>query len=117
VIAYLRVTDGHLSTGNKLRLMGQGTEMEVLEVGYFAPEPFPVDRLSAGDVGYIATGLKSVGECHVGDTVTSISHGATEPLIGYRPAKPMVFAGVYPTEPGDYMELREAMEKLSLNDA
>ena len=117
VIAYLRITDGHLSTGNKLRLMGQGTEMEVLEVGYFAPEPCPVDRLSAGDVGYIATGLKHVSECRVGDTVTSMLDGATEPLIGYRPAKPMVFAGVYPTQADDYRGLREAIEKLSLNDA
>ena len=117
VIAYLRVTDGQISKGSKLRLMGQGTELEVLEVGYFAPEPCPVQTLSAGDVGYIATGLKNVAECRVGDTVTSISNEAKEPLLGYRPAKPMVFAGVYPTEPDDYLELREAIEKLSLNDA
>ena len=117
VIAYIRVTDGHISKGSNLRLMGQGTEMEALEVGYFAPEPCPVQRLAAGDVGYIATGLKYVGECHVGDTITSISNGATEPLIGYRPAKPMVFAGIYPTQADDYRGLREAIEKLSLNDA
>ena len=117
VIAYLRVTDGRISKGDNLRLMGQGTEMEVLEVGYFAPEPCPVQTLSAGDVGYIATGLKNVAECRVGDTVTSESNGAAEPLLGYRPAKPMVFAGIYPTEADDYQELRAAIDKLSLNDA
>lgn len=117
VIAYVRVTDGHLSKGDELRLMGQGTEMEVLEVGCFAPDQLPVKVLSAGDVGYVATGLKSVSECRVGDTVTTIESGANDPLIGYRPAKPMVFAGIYPTEADAYQELRESMEKLSLNDA
>ena len=117
VIAYLRVTDGRITKGGRLRLMGQDIEMEALDVGYFAPEPCPVPELAAGDVGYIATGLKSVGECRVGDTVTSFSGGATEPLIGYNPAKPMVFAGIYPTQADDYQQLREAMEKLSLNDA
>jgi GTP-binding protein LepA len=117
VIAYLRVTDGSIEKGSNLRLMGQGTEMEVLEVGYFAPEPHPAPELSAGDVGYIATGLKSVSECRVGDTVTTVSRGAVEPLIGYDPAKPMVFAGIYPTEAEAYLELRDAIEKLRLNDA
>ncbi|MCD6567746.1 MAG: translation elongation factor 4 [Dehalococcoidia bacterium] len=117
VVAYLRVADGQIAKGDDLRLMGQGTEMETLEVGYFAPGPCPTDGLSAGDVGYIATGLKYVGECRVGDTVTSLINGATEPLIGYRPAKPMVFAGIYPAVADDYRDLREAMEKLSLNDA
>ncbi|MFH1002815.1 MAG: translation elongation factor 4 [Chloroflexota bacterium] len=117
VIAYLRVADGRVSPGDRLRLMHQGTEMEVLEVGYFAPGPCPVAELAAGDVGYIATGLKSVAECHVGDTVTSTPHGATEPLIGYHPPKPMVFAGIYPTQAEDFKELRDAIEKLNLNDA
>ncbi|MBI4334350.1 MAG: elongation factor 4 [Chloroflexi bacterium] len=117
VIAYLRITDGHIDKGSRLRLMGQGTDLEVLEVGYFAPEPHPVQSLGAGDVGYIATGLKNVRECRVGDTLTLASDGATEPLIGYRPPKPMVFAGIYPTEAEDYLSLREAMEKLQLNDA
>ncbi|MBI2288029.1 MAG: elongation factor 4, partial [Chloroflexi bacterium] len=117
VIAYLRVVDGRISKGDKLRLMGQDTEIEVLEVGYFAPQPCQAPELVAGDVGYIATGLKSVGECRVGDTVTSISNGATKPLIGYRPVKPMVFAGIYPTQADEYQQLREAIEKLSLNDA
>jgi GTP-binding protein LepA len=117
VIAYLRVTDGSIEKGDNLRLMSQGTEMEVLEVGYFAPESHPAQELSAGDVGYIATGLKSVGQCRVGDTVTTVINGADKPLIGYNPAKPMVFAGIYPTEAEAYLELREAIEKLSLNDA
>jgi len=117
VIAYVRVRDGKLARGDRLRLMGQGTQMEVLELGCFVPDPQPVETMAAGDVGYIATGLKSVGECHVGDTITSVTNGATEPLIGYRPPKPMVFAGIYPTEPGDYNELHEAIDKLKLNDA
>jgi len=117
VIAYVRVADGRIVKGSKLRLTGQGTDMEALEVGYFSPRPCPVESLSAGEVGYVATGLKSVGECRVGDTVTTVSDGAIEPLIGYRPAKPMVFAGVYPADANDYQELREAIEKLSLNDA
>jgi GTP-binding protein LepA len=117
VIAYLRVVDGSISKEDRLQLMGQGTELEVLEVGYFAPEPYPAPELSAGDVGYIATGLKSVAECRVGDTVTSISGGAAEPLIGYHPPKPMVFAGIYPTQAEDYKDLRDAIEKLNLNDA
>ena len=117
VIAYLRVTDGAISKGDKLKLMGQGTTLEVLEVGYFDPAEHPVDSLNAGEVGYIATGLKTVGDCSVGDTVTSLVNPAVELLVGYRPAKPMVFAGIYPTSASDYHELREAMEKLKLNDA
>ncbi|APV44027.1 GTP-binding protein LepA [Dehalogenimonas formicexedens] len=117
VIAYLRVTDGNIHKGDKLKLMGQGTTLEVLEVGYFDPAEHPVEFLSSGEVGYIATGLKTVGDCSVGDTVTSLANPAVEPLVGYRPAKPMVFAGIYPTTASDYQELREAMEKLKLNDA
>jgi GTP-binding protein LepA len=117
VIAYLRVVDGNISKGDPLRLMGQKTEVKALEVGYFAPEQFPVEQLNAGDVGYIATGLKSVRECQVGDTITSEIDGATKPLIGYHPAKPMVFAGIYPTQADEYPQLREAIEKLRLNDA
>ncbi len=117
VIAYLRVTDGSISKGDRLKLMGQGTSLEVLEVGYFNPSECPVACLNAGEVGYIATGLKTVSDCSVGDTVTSLANPATELLVGYRPAKPMVFAGIYPTIASDYHELREAMEKLKLNDA
>ncbi len=117
VIAYLRIVDGHVTKEDRLRLIGQDTEIDVLEVGYFAPEPCPTLELTAGDVGYIATGLKSIGDCHVGDTVTSIYGGAVEPLIGYHPPKPMVFAGIYLTQAEDYNELRKAIEKLNLNDA
>lgn len=117
VIAYVRVVDGRLEKGSKVRLMGEGTQMEVLELGYFAPDPTPAESLQAGEVGYIATGLKSVAECRVGDTVTVASGGATEPLIGYDLPKPMVYAGIYPTQADDYADLREAIEKLNLNDA
>lgn len=117
VIAYLRVVDGRISKGDRLRLMSNNTELEVLEVGYFAPQPIAGDELSTGDVGYIATGLKSVSECRVGDTVTTLEGNATEPLIGYHLPKPMVFAGIYTTQADDYKELREAIEKLHLNDA
>ena len=117
VIAYLRVVDGRISKEDRLRLIGQDTEMEVLEVGYFAPQPCPVTELVAGDVGYIATGLKNVVECRVGDTITTIHGGTMEPLIGYYPPKPMVFAGIYPTQTEDYKELRKAIERMNLNDA
>jgi GTP-binding protein LepA len=117
VIAYLRVVDGAIKRGERLKLMGQGTELEVLEVGYFNPKECPVEMLGAGEVGYIASGLKQVGDCPVGDTVTSLANPAPEALLRYRPAKPMVFAGFYPTQANDYQELREAMEKLKLNDA
>jgi GTP-binding protein LepA len=92
-------------------------QLEVLELGYFAPGHTPADTLKAGEVGYIATGLKSVAECRVGDTVTLTSGGASEPLIGYELPKPMVYAGIYPTQADDYADLREAIEKLHLNDA
>lgn len=117
VIAYLRVVDGSIRKGDRLKLMATGTELEVIEVGYFNPRECPVDVLSTGEVGYIASGLKQVGEAPVGDTLTSVENPAATPLVGYRPAKPMVFAGIYPTEANDYQDLREAMEKLKLNDA
>ena len=117
VIAYIRVFDGRIRKGDKLRLMGQDTALDVLEVGYFAPYPISTTELAAGDTGYIATGLKSVEECRVGDTVTSVYGGASEPLIGYRHPKPMVYAGIYPTQAEDFLELREAIERLRLNDA
>jgi len=117
VMAYIRVVDGQLAKGSSLRLMVQGTQMEVLDVGCFVPEPSPVDKLMAGDVGYIATGLKCMGECRVGDTLTTTGNGAEIVLEGYSPVKPMVFAGIYPIESGDYDRLRNAIEKLRLNDA
>ena len=117
VMAYVRVVDGTVRAGERLRLVQQAIRFEPLEVGVFRPGLEVAPRLSAGQVGYLATGLKSVGESRVGDTVTSERNGATEALPGYRPAKPMVFAGIYPTDPNDYDLLRDALERLTLNDA
>ena len=117
VMAYVRVVDGAVRGGERLRLVQQRTRFEPLEVGVFRPDLEVAPGLSAGQVGYLATGLKSVGESRVGDTVTSERNGAAEALPGYRPAKPMVFAGIYPTDPNDYEVLRDALERLTLNDA
>ena len=117
VIAYVRVVDGTVAKDAKLRLMVNGKEVEPVELGVFKPGMMPVERLSTGEVGYVATGLKTVAECHVGDTVTSAEEGATTPLPGYRPAQPMVFAGIYPIDGDDYASLHESLDKLSLNDA
>jgi len=117
VIAYVRVVDGELSPGRRLRLMGGGRSLEPLEVGIFRPGFSPVEALKTGEVGYVATGLKTVRDCRVGDTITEEARPAAEPLPGYRPPKPMVFAGFYPADAGDYQLLREALEKLQLNDA
>ncbi len=117
VVAYIRVVDGTFRKGEKLRMMSTGQEVEALEVGIFHPKPVQTDSLSAGEVGYIATGLKSIGEVQVGDTVTGAVEQAEKPLPGFRPAKPMVFAGFYPSATNDYPLLKEALEKLKLNDA
>ena len=117
VVAYVRVFDGSVSTGAPLMLMASGGHFEPMEIGIFRPEMTPTGELSAGEVGYIATGLKSVKECRVGDTITLARRPAAEPLAGYRPAKAMVFAGLYPSEGEDYSLLRDSLEKLSLNDA
>jgi GTP-binding protein LepA len=117
VIAYVRVVDGTFPSGARVKMMGTGVEAEMLELGTFRPALMPFSALSAGEVGYIATGLKSVDECQVGDTITVAGQDATSPLPGYRPAKPMVFAGLYPLDSDAYTELREALEKLKLNDA
>jgi GTP-binding protein LepA len=117
VITYVRVTEGHLTANDSIHLMSSGVDVKPIEVGIFAPGMKPVPGLTAGDVGYIATGLKTVHEARVGDTITTTAHPSTEPLPGYRIPKPMVFAGVYPAEADDYQNLREALEKLQLNDA
>ena len=117
VIAYIRVFDGKINPGEKLRLMVAGKDLEPFEVGVFSPGMKPVDVLYPGEVGYIATGLKSVHECRVGDTITSASAPATQALPGYKQAKPMVFAGFFPIVNEDYSNLRDALEKLQLNDA
>ena len=117
VVAYVRVADGSVGRNSRLRVMSSGAESDILEIGCFRPSPTRVDSLSAGQVGYIATGLKAVGEAPVGDTITMARGGAGEPLSRYTPLKPMVFAGLYPADGEDYGDLRDSLEKLSLNDA
>lgn len=117
VIAYVRVMNGRISKRGALRLMSTDVETEPLEIGVFSPGMKPVEELTAGEVGYVATGLKTVRECGVGDTFTLAAQPATEPLPGFQPLKSMVFAGVYPAEADDYSLLRDALEKLQLNDA
>lgn len=117
VVAYVRVVDGKLTKQDMLELMATDKRFEPVELGVFSPNMKPIDALSAGEVGYIATGLKTVRECRVGDTITLATGGAAEPLPGYEQAKPMVFAGIYPTDNDDFEDLRDAMEKLQLNDA
>jgi len=117
VMAYVRVMDGHITGREKLRLMEARRTIEPLETGVFKPGFTPTEGLATGEVGYIATGLKTVREVRVGDTVTDEARPASAPTPGYRPAKSMVFAGLYPTNSEEYEELRDAMEKLHLNDA
>ncbi len=117
VIAYCRFMDGAVRTGEPILMMSAAVKGEAMEVGIFHPTMMSIDRLVAGEVGYIATGLKDVGDVRVGDTITSATRPAVEPLPGYRPAKSMVFAGLYPTNGEEYPLLREALERLKLNDA
>ena len=117
VVAHVRVVDGSLAAGDRIRLMATERESELLELGIFAPDAVPTPRLETGEVGYVATGLKAVADCRVGDTLTLAARPATAPLPGYRPAKPMVFAGFYPSNAEDYPTLKDALEKLRLNDA
>lgn len=117
VVAYVRLIDGEVEAGQALELMSTGLAVEPLEIGYFGPNMRPTGRLEAGEVGYIATGLKTVSDCRVGDTVTWRANPAAAPLPGYKPMKAMVFASAYPSEAADYIALREALEKLQLNDA
>ena len=117
VVAYVRVIDGAVDLKTRVRPMATGAEADPMEIGIFAPTMKITDRLEAGEVGYIATGLKTIRDCHVGDTITSALNPAPQPLPGYRPAKPMVFAGIYPVETDDYPLLKDALEKLQLNDA
>ena len=117
VIAYVRVFDGSLTSLDKIAMMATGTKIVPVEIGIFSPNMQPIDKLSAGDVGYIATGLKTVSECRVGDTITNAAKPADTPLPGYQKAKPMVFAGVYPVDGEDFPDLKDALEKLQLNDA
>ncbi len=117
VIAYVRVVDGAVPSRSRIIVHSTRREAEALEIGCFTPEPTPLDGLVTGEVGYIATGLKDVADCQVGDTIMLAEHPNLEPLPGYRPAKPMVFAGVYPVEGSEYPLLRDALARLKLNDA
>ena len=117
VVAYVRLVEGTLRSGDTIRLMASGATSELLELGVFRPQLVPVEALTAGEVGYVATGLKSVRDARVGDTVTLADRPAAAPLPGYQPAKPLVFAGLYPVAGYDYPLLRDALEKLHLNDA
>ncbi|MEA2444795.1 MAG: GTP-binding protein LepA [Thermoleophilales bacterium] len=117
VIAYIRVVDGRFSKGDAIRAMQTGTEADIDDIGFFGPQMTPVDALHAGEVGYLITGIKDVSQLRVGDTLTTRGGGATQPLPGYREVKPMVFCGLFPVESNEYPELRDALEKLELNDA
>jgi len=117
VIAYVRVIDGLIDLNTKIKMMATGVEADPMEIGIFAPTMKATGQLEAGEVGYIATGMKTIRDCHVGDTITAAANPTTNPLPGYRPVKPMVFAGIYPVETDDYPLLKDALEKLQLNDA
>lgn len=117
VIAYIRVFEGSFSQTDVLHLFATGADMKPVEIGIFAPDMKPVKKLGSGEVGYIATGFKTVHECRVGDTITSAAAPAPDPLPGYQHPKPMVFAGIYPVEADEYADLRDALDKLQLNDA
>ncbi|MFH2040340.1 MAG: translation elongation factor 4 [Chloroflexota bacterium] len=117
VIAYIRVVEGSIDSTDTLRIMSTRLDFKPVEIGIFSPGMKPIKRLIAGEVGYIATGFKTVHECRVGDTITHATNPAITPLPGYLHPKPMVFAGIYPAEPDDYPELRDSLDKLQLNDA
>ncbi|CAM3384958.1 MULTISPECIES: translation elongation factor 4 [Paenibacillus] len=117
VIVYVRVIDGSIKASSMIKMMATGKTFEVIEVGAFKPRMSIVDELNVGDVGFIVAGIKSVGDTRVGDTVTDAKRPTAEPLPGYRKINPMVFCGLYPIETSDYNDLREALEKLQLNDA
>ena len=117
VIAYIRMVDGSFSKGEAISAMQAGTEAEIDDIGFFTPRMTPADGLTAGEVGYLITGIKDVSKLRVGDTLTAASRPASAPLPGYRDVKPMVFCGLFPTDSDEFPELRDALEKLSLNDA
>ncbi|MFF3581938.1 translation elongation factor 4 [Streptomyces mirabilis] len=117
VVTYVRVIDGQLNKRERIRMMSTGATHELLEIGVSSPEMTPADGLGVGEVGYIITGVKDVRQSKVGDTITTLHKGATEALGGYKDPKPMVFSGLYPLDGSDYPELRDALDKLQLNDA
>ncbi|MER5731170.1 translation elongation factor 4 [Streptomyces sp. NPDC002138] len=117
VVTYVRVVDGQLNKRERIRMMSTGATHELLEIGVSSPEMTPADGIGVGEVGYIITGVKDVRQSKVGDTITSLHDGATEALGGYKDPRPMVFSGLYPLDGSDYPDLREALDKLQLNDA
>ncbi|ORB18792.1 elongation factor 4 [Mycobacterium noviomagense] len=117
VVTYVRVVDGKITPRERIAMMSTGATHELLEVGIVSPEPKPTAGLGVGEVGYLITGVKDVRQSKVGDTVTTSRHGATEPLTGYREPKPMVYSGLYPVDGSEYPALRDALDKLQLNDA
>ncbi|SEM30305.1 GTP-binding protein LepA [Mesobacillus persicus] len=117
VVAYIRVVEGTVKAGDKIKMMATGKEFEVSEVGVFNPKPIMVDELSVGDVGFLTAAIKNVGDTRVGDTITNAKKGATEALPGYRKLNPMVYCGLYPIDTAKFNDLREALEKLELNDS
>ncbi|MCC2928427.1 translation elongation factor 4 [Bacillus sp. LBG-1-113] len=117
VVAYIRVVEGTVKPGQKIKMMATGKEFEVTEVGVFTPKATPTDELTVGDVGFLTAAIKNVGDTRVGDTITSASNQAAEALPGYRKLNPMVYCGLYPIDTAKYNDLREALEKLELNDS
>ena len=117
VISYVRVFDGEIQEADKFKLISTGAVVDPIEIGFFTPGLTKAKSISNGNVGYVATGLKTIQECRVGDTLTTHPNGSKEPWPGYSPAKPMVFAGFYPVNNDDYGDLRDALDKLQLNDA
>ncbi|MEH7124078.1 translation elongation factor 4 [Bacillus sp. JJ1532] len=117
VVAYIRVVEGTVKAGDKIKMMATGKEFDVVEVGVFSPKAQVREELTVGDVGFLTAAIKNVGDTRVGDTITNAKNGATEPLPGYRKLNPMVFCGLYPIDSAKFNDLREALEKLELNDS
>ena len=117
VVIVARVLEGTLRKGTKIRLMAQGQDFEIDQIGVFSPKPVPIDDLGPGEVGFVVANIKTVSDAKIGDTITETNRPAAEPFPGFKELKPMVFAGLYPVESHQYSELREALEKLRLNDA
>ncbi|NHM30378.1 translation elongation factor 4 [Neobacillus terrae] len=117
VVAYIRVVEGSVKAGDKIKMMATGKEFEVIEVGVFTPKTTLCDELTVGDVGFLTAAIKNVGDTRVGDTITNAKNGATEALPGYRKLNPMVYCGLYPIDTAKFNDLRDALEKLQLNDA
>ncbi|MEO2074518.1 MAG: translation elongation factor 4 [Bacillus sp. (in: firmicutes)] len=117
VVAYIRVVEGSVKVGDKIKMLATGKEFEVNEVGVFTPKATLLDELTVGDVGFLTASIKNVGDTRVGDTITNAKNGATEPLPGYRKLNPMVYCGLYPIDTAKFNDLREALEKLQLNDS